>query len=352
MKEQSRFFTVSCLVLALGAAASLGKAAPLTQTLTSEEVACNERQLELLLKRMRGGSEIFQSVQRTLAVSYSNSAGFYDGLAMTNQIPHDVNPPGEYYERYLAFNLNPSIRTLLLNPSRPELDQIGLNREQSSSNFVQRGSAFELTVTLDPTLGGGDPLVINNLEEPSIGQPYNGFLGNSTKPGRGLTADGLLAPCHGKLTDFDRHVFSVLQRVVRASSRGERPVPDMEIAIFRGEAPQTYRLDFYPIYQHFEERGRMAAELRISWDAEGRLLTAEMKALPACTQSGQFACSNAENTTPSAFFIPPVFGGHEYYQSAEVQDGVYYSWIEGPSAPVTIDFEALLADSTWNEPVW
>ena len=326
----------------------------LTRTLTLQEVDCNERQLEALLRRTRTGSERFTEpqVHRTLIVSYSNPGSFYEGLALTNQSFRGTTPPPNIFERYLAFNLNPSIRTLLLNPRRPVLGQVGLNREQSSSSFVQPGSAFELIVTLDPTLGGGDPLVINNFEEPTVGEPYNGFLSNSTKPGRGLAADGLLIPCHAKFTDFDRYVFAVLQRIVRGATFGDLPGPDMEIAIFRGEEPQAYRLNFYPIYEHFEERGRMATELRISWSPEGRLMIAEMRALPECLSAGQVGCSNAERSAPFAFFIPPVFGGREYYDSSRVIGGVFYRPDQGPSSPVTIDLEALLTDSTWNEPVW
>jgi hypothetical protein len=329
----------------------------LTQPLTSKDVACNERQLELLLKRMKAGNEQFipPQIPRTLLISYSNSVGFYDGLALTNQDFRDVLPPGPepYYERYLAFNLNPSIRTLLLNPERPELAQVSLNREQSSSNFVRPGGAYDLNVELVPTLGGGgEPLVINNFEEPAIGQPYNGFLANSTKPGRGLTADGLLTACHGKLTNFDRHVFAVLQRIVRGGVSGELFNPEMEIAIFRGVDPHTYRINVYPIYEFFEERGRMAVELEISWTPEGKLTTGTMKVLPGCSVLGQLGCSSAENTVPSAFLIPPAFGGHEYYDSGRIQGEVFYSWLEGPSAPILIDFEALLAESAWNEPVW
>jgi hypothetical protein len=33
-------------------------------------------------------------------------------------------------------------------------------------------------------------------------------------------------------------------------------------------------------------------------------------------------------------------------------NGVFYLRDEGPSAPVTIDLAALLAHTTWNEPVW
>jgi hypothetical protein len=329
----------------------------LTQSLSPEEVVCNERQLEKILKRMRAGKETYVTPQlpTNLLVSYSNSSGFYEGLVATYQGfrlgPGEI-PPTRSDEHYLAFNVNPSIRTLLLNPRRLPLAQVSLNREQSSSNLVAPGSYFELSLTLDPSLGGGDPLVINNLLEPALGEPYDGFIANSTKPGRGLVVDGLLTPCHEKFSRFDRHVFSILQRIVRANGFNEFFNPDMEIAIFRGEDPHTFRLAVYPIHEFFEERGRMAVELRIAWTSGGKLTTAEMRALPACAVAGQIGCSALNQSSPLAFLIPPVFGGHELYDNSAVGNGVFFLWNEGPSSPVTINLESLLSGTTWNDPVW
>lgn len=227
---------------------------------------------------------------------------------------------------------------------------MSLNREESTSNLVQPGGFFDIVLTLDPTLGGGEPLVINNFEEPALGEPYNGFIANSTKPGRGLTLDGLLTPCHGKLTEFDRHVLAILQRIFRAGSMSDFHNPDIEIALFRGENPDTYRLNVYPIYENFEPRGRMAVELQIFRNAAGKLITGEMRALSGCVVEGQSGCTSLQGSSVMAYLIPPVFGGHEYSHGS-FANGVFYVWYEGPSAPKTIDLEALLANTTWNEPV-
>lgn len=343
---------VSLWLLALPAAAQ-----DLTQPLTPEEVACNERQLEKLLQRLNAAEERYRlpEIPTAVSVSYSNSAGFYEGIVATQQsFRLDIGgiPPATPYEHYLSFNINPSIRTLLLNPARPELAQVGLNREQSNSNLVTPGGYFDLTLTLDPTLGGGDPLVINNFEEPAPGEPYNGFLANSTKPGRGLTVDGLLKPCHQKLTDFDRHVFSILQRMARGAEVSEFFTPDDEISIFRGEDPHTYRINYYPVFEGLVTGPRMAAEIKISWTPEGRLTTAVMRALPACAVEGQAGCSASNRGALVIFLIAPLFGGTELFPGNAGENGVSYVWYEGPSAPVTIDLAALLAHTTWNEPVW
>jgi len=256
------------------------------------------------------------------------------------------------YEQYLAFNINPSIRSLLLNPDRLELDQVSLNRESSSSSLVKPGPWYDIVLTLDPTLGGGESLVINNFVEPQAGETHNGFLANSTKPGRGLIADGLLTPCHNKLTTFDRHVFSILQRVARSIDISEFLQPDTEIAIFRGEDPHVYRLNFYPIYQLLEERGRMAVELRVQWDENGRLTTAESRIFRACQTADQLGCTSLQDRQLQWFVIPPVFGGREYYDNGATQSGGFFLVPDNPSEPRTINFTTLLAGTTWNEPVW
>jgi hypothetical protein len=345
------------LLMALLGLPTAVAAKDLTQPLTAEEVACNERQLEKLLQRMNAAKEshIPPQLPTILLVSYSNSTGFYDGLVATDQgFRLDIGgiPPVPAYEHYLAFNINPSIRTLLLNPGRPELSQVGLNREQSSSNLVTPGGYFDLTLTLNPTLGGGDPLVINNFEEPLPGEPYNGFLANSTKPGRGLAVDALLSPCHEKLTDFDRHVFSLLQRMIRSLDMGAYSAPDVEVSIFRGEEPQTYRINIYPIYENLEPRGRLAVALKLSWTPTGKLTSAILTALPGCVTEGQTGCTALDRVSTAAFLVPPVFGGTEYYPNDSAENGVFYIWYEGPSAPSTVNLEALLAHTTWNEPVW
>ena len=77
-----------------------------------------------------------------------------------------------------------------------------------------------------------------------------------------------------------------------------------------------------------------------------------MKALPGCSFAGQLACTAIDPIEPVVFLIPPLFGGTELYSGSAQENGVFYLWDEGPSAPVTINLETLLAHTTWNEPVW
>ncbi len=75
------------LLLLLVLFARPANAAELTQPLTAEEVACNERQLERLLSRIQSGDEVYgyPQVPKGLFFSYSNSVGLYDGLALAMQ---------------------------------------------------------------------------------------------------------------------------------------------------------------------------------------------------------------------------------------------------------------------------
>ncbi|HBL27669.1 MAG TPA: hypothetical protein DD490_12600 [Acidobacteria bacterium] len=282
-------------------------------------------------------------------------SGSYEGLVATGEaVRLDVGqiPPDNFFETYLSFGLESRARTLLLNPARPELAQVVLYRVSSGSNLVSAESWFNITLRLDPTLGGGDRLIINNLVEPAVGASYNGFLASSTKPGRGLVADGLLTSCHDKLTDFDRHVFSILQRTVRGNETTQFFEPDMEVAIFRGREPNVYRLNFYPIYEGLEESGRMAVELRLSWDDHGRLLAAQSVVLAACSGPGEIGCTSWDRGSLFWWLFHPLFGGREYYDSERIQFGGWFRSGEGPSTPRTLDLATLLTGSTWNEPVW
>ncbi len=354
------------LLLCLVAVASHNVAAgELTQPLTTEEVTCNERQLERLLGRLAAGDEVLFGLQlaKTLLVSYSNSVGFYDGLAMTAQqwrldlgdVPPFPTPP----EHYLGFHINPSVRALLLNPGRTPLGQVALEREETGSNLVGPGGSlgvFDLKVRLDPNLPDNprpEPLVINNFVVPAAGSPYNGFRAASTKPGRGLSQDGLLTPCHAKFTDFDRHVFALLQRMLRG--RGE-PVNrifagDVEISVFRGEARNLYRANVYVLGgASAPYEARLAIELELGWTPEGRITSGTMRARPLCASGEELGCSQVAQLPPVAFLIRPVFGGHEHWHPDLDDVGVSLDEASQPTPPVSLDFEALLSGTAWNPP--
>jgi hypothetical protein len=329
--------------------------AQLTMPLTAEQVACNQVQLARMLGRMDVTTgELFGSELPTnLLLSYSNSSGFYEGLVSTGQ-HREVSGPGGvdfWPERHLSFNLNPSIRTLLLNPSRPTLGQVSLNREQSSSNLVPAGQAWAVSLDVDPSLPGNpnpDRLIINNLELPALEFPYNGFLANSTKPGRGLSEDGLLQSCHDRFTDQDRRIFALLQRILRI----EGVLPEVEliasakISIFREQAEHIYRIEADLLDPVNLIRGHVAAELEIGWTSDGHLTTGSLRVLPLCLEGQTQDCTRVTNYG-FVWLLRPVLPGESFWIPSQAVRGSFGPDLPTPD-PVAIDFEALLADTTWN----
>lgn len=333
-----------------------------TESLTTEQVACNATQLDRMLSRMTAPTRVFHPIElpKTVFLTYSNSVGFYEGLALTNQFLRSRTTVGEVPrpEHHLAFHLNPDVRTLLLNPERPPVGQVSLNREQSASNVTSPGAPVEVVLTLDPSLAGNpapDLLVINNFEVPADGQPYNGFLANSTKPGRGLSVDGLLSACHTRFSEQDRRIFALLQRIVRF--RGELngalqdTLADVEVAVFRAEDERTYRLNATFLDPQAVAHGHLTLELRIESAEDGRLTVGTLTALPACTGASSLACTTTDLKVVTVL-VAPVLPGQDFWndQGPEARR-LFFDPTQPLPSPVAVDFEALLAGTTWNFPV-
>lgn len=49
------------------------------------------------------------------------------------------------------------------------------------------------------------------------------------------------------------------------------------------------------------------------------------------------------------FLVPPVFGGQETRLSSGPAFSLTYQFGAVPPAPISIDFDALLDDTTWNQ---
>lgn len=336
------------LVLAAGSAA----AQPLSNPLTPEQVACNEAQLASLLDRLSvdgihhqqatAQSQTWSVLSRTLLVTYSNRFGFFEGLAVAGwTVPGPDAPEGAVRsESFLAFSLNPSIRTTLANPARPPLAQISLMREEPSSTLVSSSSPEALAVFLNPTAAPNATagrLEINNLQTAAA---QNGLARSAdTKPGRGLA--GLVTPCHTELTDFDRFVFEILERVFRVQAPGN-PARGAKIAIFRGEEPLTYRIDVYPLGAN----GKVALDLALKVDGEGHLQTGSLRVLPTCAAGLQLGCTSA--TIALDFFLfPPVSGSSQTRVASDLMTELSFQPGTTPSSAIA-DFIRLLGKTTWN----
>lgn len=349
-----KFAVLSVAVVSLVLVAGAATAQPLTNTLSSAQVTCNELQLAALLSRMslQGVNDQQNNLSLNLLVTYSNRFGFYEGLAVANQSPFTAANPGgaTRAESFLAFSLNPSIRTTLLNPTRLRLEQVSLVREDTSSNLVNANANNALVVFLNPTLGANDVnnpgrLQINNIQETTAAQ-CGLRRGSDTKPGRGLTLAGLTTPCHTLFTDFDRAVFEILQRTFRVTSPAN-PAQDFEIAIFRGEEELTYRIDVYPVGTNgAATTGKVALELTLTADGTGGITGGMLSILPSCSSGLQAGCTSS-SVALNVYMVPPVFGGTEIRLTGDVE--AQLSFVPGAAtpAPAIIDFEQLLEGTPW-----
>ncbi len=242
--------TLVPLLALVGLAVSPPRPARATDLL-SEDVACNRTQLAALLGRARIETSPGLPRPTTLFLTYSSRYGFYQGLALDGPWR---NREGGYLdlmpEYHLAFSLNPTLRDVLLNPERPLLDQVGLAREESNTTRVPAGSPHLLTLTVDPTLASSmgatpDPaalLAINDLADGAAGR-----RSSDSKPGRGLALDAITSLCHDRFTARDLEIFTILQRTLRVEAHGPDFDYDTEIALYRGEADDTYVAEVFAV---------------------------------------------------------------------------------------------------------
>jgi hypothetical protein len=343
-------FALLSLILATGFAAAQ-PASVTSNALTNAQVTCNETQLQSLLQRMtlQGTGTQSANLSLTLLVSYSNPYGFFEGLAVVNQTPISVATAGSTRpESFLAFSINPSIRTTLLNPTRPLLDQVTLVREETNSNLVSSNSPTAINLSLNPTLAANATsglLEINNVQ--ASGSQCSQVLNADLKPGRGLIQAGLTTPCHTLFTDFDRFVFEVLERTFRVAAPSN-PAQDFKVAIYRGEQPFTYRIDVYPVGSNGTLGNPVALLLTLATDASGNLANGVLQLLPACAGGQTTGCTNPQSLALTFYLVPPVFGGSQVRLNSDVQTTFPLAAGATTATPVSFSFAQILTGTSWN----
>ena len=308
----------------LGGAAA--PAHPEEAALTPGETACDAGRLTGLLAKATAIAGR-NSKTSNLAVSFT-ATGDFAGIATSG------NGPGTP-EAALAFSSNPEETTLLRNPTRPQLFSVSVTRNDLNSDLVAASNADELRLSVNPTLDASPPagnlLAIDNLAG-AAGRPAD------AKPGRGLAP--LLAPCHDDFSGPDVHVFRVLEKIVRGEAPGMKSV---EIAIYRGEAPDTYRIDALPIGADGLGRGRLSALLEVAFTPAGDLATGTLTILPHCTAGQTSGCTDVTGTAALALFKPVLAGVFPPATPYRVSTA-------GPTS-VAIDFADLLAGTSWRRPL-
>ena len=305
------------------------------QALSADEVVCDELRLASLFDRLGLDAP---GIGKAPGVNVSfTRLGDFAGLAYTG------NGPGTP-EHHLAFSTNPEETSFLRNPERPQSFALSLTRNQTNSDLVPAGSPDELWIYVNPTLSDSPPpeavLSVNDVGDPIARE---GGKPAESKPGRGLAE--VVRLCHGKLTALDQHVFRVLNKLARATADG---AASSQIAIFRGEAPDTYRLDVYPIGGGGAAMGRLAVELEVDFGPGGRLDGGTLRVLDRCGAGKSANCTSVTAFTELQLVEPAASGG--FWNDGPF--AVSTSGVQGDGQPTAdVDFAALLAGTSWRSPV-
>ena len=241
--------------LGRGVAASLAvlcaPAAYAGTALTAQEVTCNADQLRTLLER---STVTLPNDSERVTAAYASFGSTTGGITLVARAHFDDRDGGDRRpEKHLWVSLNPDENPMLRNDKRQQLPTVGAARSRQNTDLVGAHQSTRIELTLNPTLDlvAPDPaalLVVNNLLETEVGS-----LQAASRPGRGLI--DVIAPCSdktaGKLTAEDVHVFRVLQKLLisqtRLAAADNARAPGVKTAIFRGENPDTYLVDIYPV---------------------------------------------------------------------------------------------------------
>ncbi|MEP7011560.1 MAG: hypothetical protein ABJC13_14655 [Acidobacteriota bacterium] len=350
------------MALVFGACAVRNAVAqPFGRPLTSEQVACEERQMGRLLHRMG----VSYGESSLLLWRSSANGGTYRGLASTSQLRHTtVQGDRERQEKQLAFDLILREDEDFLNPRRDRRPQATLVRRDASSN-LEGTTRFSMLVDL-----------ILSREPPDPFQPKNSIrittlqdaqADHADTAGRGLTVDDLLSPCHTEVTDFDLKVYSILARTVRPTGCLAEPIPNpfcafisYKTALYRAEEPLTYRIDAYDSALSCDDDGvcvysdlEIPFLLRLHTDTQGRLTTGEITALPFCTASGQTGCNPTGSPWMGLYILPPLRPGFEIQGEEVFRRAAHLNVFSDGSdefnvLSADVNWADLLKDTSWN----
>lgn len=316
-----------------------GHAEPLGNPLTPEQVACDADRFRRLLWLTDAGAGGVGDRPWTLFVSPHQSRD-YALLAVANQWPMPVQDeplaPHREPELQLAASLGPAFRPIANNPARRAAPAVMLVRD--NANSTRQGGTLGLVFFLNTFFDRSQGLVVE-----TDGRAVRRGLFSEMNPFHPFEA------CHDLLTDEDRLVLSVLQRVVRPRSEalavGDVNAGNQEVAIYRDEEPDRFVVDVYMVsYIHPAPTGPARFYLALDRDDQGRLSTAHLE-LP-----NPAAYESRNNDLTDAFFIPPVHPSREVW----LEEGAEAVRLRVPDdfydGPVTVDLGALLAGSAWNPP--
>ncbi len=358
-----KHYLISAAFLLVQLVAPRADAQAFGRPLTPEQVACEERQMGRLLHRMgQSGGDTGLFLWRSAA-----NGGTYRGLASTSEL-FNTTLQGDraHKEKQLAFDLILRADEDFLNPQRERRSQATMVRRDVASNLDPPGAAsatmfvgIELSWEPPDPFHPKIPVLLSTLQQPESA--------HADRAGRGLEVDDLLAPCHSEVTDFDLKVYSILARTVRPTGCLAEPIPNpvcgfisFKTAFYRAEEPLTYRADVYLSSLSCDDDGvcvysdeEIPVLFRLRTDAQGRLTTGEISALPFCTASGQSGCTPTRSPWIGFYVLPPLRPGLEV-QGEEVFRRAAHLNIFGACCDEfnvlrdDVNWADLLKDTSWN----
>jgi hypothetical protein len=394
---------IGALGLLLCVQTARGGAAELTFPLSPAEVRCSEMQLARVQRRLASvGAGNIPFTLGTSSLWHRSAAGSsFTGLVRLlnnggNGWQDFAQGKAHFGEADLAFDLVFTAKASVLDPRQPPAPQATLVRRDPGTNLVldhqgcdsRLGAPADLScpMVLDFDLSAvpGDsvnpktPLVINSAAAaaPGFTGPLASPLPAASGEGPGIADDLLDQACGGTLTEFDTHVFEILARTIvpstcftlgdsicgNAENPGGVDPEGFNLAIFRAADPHLYRVNIYP-YQYLCEdngdcysiAGPFALELRVNWDAQGRLTNGSVRVLPKCRAGQTLDCS-----IPFVFsgnlgivLVPPIFPGQEEEEPSAFRGAPYLDLSPVRSQQVlaaTINWAKLLQGTALNQP--
>ncbi len=320
-----------------------------TRPIPLAEVHCDARRLHGLLDRTtfssRQGAKPIQ-----LNWTFGSRDGDFAGIALTTQWLPPTVPFNS--EKHLWFELDRDAMPLARNSAARLQKTLTLTRVATASDLRPSDDREALFVNVNPT-ESPNPAVAARLRIDNL----TSGIATTTRRGSGL--EQIAEPCHSAFTDVDVHVFRVLARLFRSfaynccGSSSDQPQYQQSAVIYRGaeatrRADGTTRTAYRIDAEESEGDARLAIEVLVDVDPDGRLGRGSIRRLPNCTSAGQRDCSR-EGVQFEGFLVRPAPAG-DGYPDVEIQ--VCNTSIDGSpcsTEPLVFNFAALLSGTDWAE---
>lgn len=310
--------------------------------LSSEHVALDARRLASLLSHLHTRSSDSTRLLTTQLTYGGPCAEDFRVLAVENERRRDLTATGAA-EKHLWFNVVFRRRELLRDPEAPPGPALHLLRDDRNTELSDRGAEILEARFLYPEDDG--------LRDASA------RVSNLARAGEELASEvvysledsPVMAKSHCSFTRWDHHVFATLAKMGRPLAC-TRFVPgpqarcfDTQAAIYRGEAPHSYRLDLW-ILRDEERLGPLRIDLDVEWNELGELTGGRMELDVARSMPVPLDFAYRLVRPRAAGELPFTAGFDADYVMRSVSDGTQ-------RLTSTVRFEELLAKTTWQRPL-